>query len=229
MTTTLDRAYRVEESGGVARYRAVVFGQTDGGCRYPGAAGRGGVLGVTTHSQPNADRAVAVRRAGIALAEAASAIAKGDPVVVADSTGRIASAPRASVSIGSAPADNAIDIVVRIPGLVGNLLRIVLDDSESDVPLGFAFVGGLLTVTLATDSGGSVLTTAQQLVDAINADANLSSFLVASNGTGSDGTGLLASAGEASFAGGEGGDNIVGFAQEAATAPGDIVEVLVAP
>ncbi len=229
MSSTLDRAYRVEEPEGVERYRIVVFGTTDGGCRYPGAASRGGVLGITTHSQPNANRAVTVRRSGIALAEAESAITKGDPVVVAGDNGRIKSAPRASLTLGNAVANTAIDFASRIPGLAGNLIRIAFADGVPNQSLGFTVGGSLVTIELATDGTGLPTTTASQLIDALNANPVVSSFLTASNGAGSDGSGTVESTSATALSGGEGGDNIVGFAQEAATSANDIIEVYIAP
>jgi len=88
----LDRAYRVEESAGVAAHRVVVAGIASGSCLLPDAANAGRILGITTHAQPREDAAVGVRKAGVALVQTSAAVAVGDPVVVADTQGRVAPA-----------------------------------------------------------------------------------------------------------------------------------------
>jgi Uncharacterized conserved protein (DUF2190) len=85
----LDKAYRVNQSGGVAAHRVVVQGTNPGECKSPAAAGAGEILGVTTHAQGEDGRPVAVRKAGIALVEASGAIAVGVPVSVSDTSGKV--------------------------------------------------------------------------------------------------------------------------------------------
>lgn len=89
----LDKAYTVNQSGGVAAHRVVVQATTAGQCQYPGGAGgsAGTLLGVTQDEAADG-RAVAVRKAGIALVEAAGAITVGDLVEAADTAGRVQAA-----------------------------------------------------------------------------------------------------------------------------------------
>ena len=84
----LDKAYRISQSGGVGSYLVVVQGTNAGEAKLP-AANAAGILGVTVHSQLNGAN-VAVRKAGIAKVTAAGPVKPGDPVCVADNSGRIA-------------------------------------------------------------------------------------------------------------------------------------------
>lgn len=84
----LDKAYTVTDADGIIAYRAVVPTTTAGECKLPTAANQF-ALGVTTHAQLQQNHAVAVRRAGIAVATAAGAISIGAPVNVAGTTGKV--------------------------------------------------------------------------------------------------------------------------------------------
>jgi hypothetical protein len=94
----LDKAYTVNQAGGVAAHRVVVQGSGAGECKYPAAAGLAGgtVLGVTTHAQSENGRAVAVRKAGIALVEASGSITVGQPLEVAGTSGKVRAIAQAS-------------------------------------------------------------------------------------------------------------------------------------
>ncbi len=85
----LDKAYGIDEPSGVGAYRVVVHGDNPGEAKLPGAANAGQLLGVTTHGQTREGGNVAVRKAGIARVMAASAIALGDPVNVAGTSGKV--------------------------------------------------------------------------------------------------------------------------------------------
>jgi len=85
----LDKAYEVTDTGGVSAHRVVVQGTNAGECALPGAANAGKILGATVHSQSLEGQNVAVRKAGIARVEAAGAIALGDAVNVAGTSGKV--------------------------------------------------------------------------------------------------------------------------------------------
>jgi len=90
----LDKAYTVTETDGVAAYRVVVQGANAGECALPGAQNADKILGVTTHAQDVSIvsvRNIFVRKSGIARVEAAGAVAVGDAVNVAGTTGKIKS------------------------------------------------------------------------------------------------------------------------------------------
>lgn len=85
----LDKAYAIDEPAGVEAYRVVVQGAQAGQANLPAAANDGSMLGVTVHSQSRQSGHVAVRKAGIARVTAASAIAVGAPVNIADAAGKV--------------------------------------------------------------------------------------------------------------------------------------------
>jgi hypothetical protein len=109
----LDKAYTVNQAGGVAAHRVVVHGANVGDCKYPGATGAGNLLGVTTHAQSDNGRAVSVRKAGVALVEASQAITAGAPVEASGTTGKVGaiglSAGETTWSLGFAETSSAAD------------------------------------------------------------------------------------------------------------------------
>jgi hypothetical protein len=84
----MDKAYKITTSGGVSAYHVVVASAA-GQCELPAAANADKLLGVTVHDQTEQNRAVTVRKAGIAEVTASGAIAVGAPVNVADATGKV--------------------------------------------------------------------------------------------------------------------------------------------
>lgn len=98
----LDKAYAIDDAGGVSAYRVVVHGAASGRAKLPTAANAGGILGVTVHGQSRQGGHVAVRKAGIARVVAAGPVAIGQPVNVAGTTGKVKAvdeAPGAAVEI----------------------------------------------------------------------------------------------------------------------------------
>lgn len=222
----LDRACRVEESAGVARYRAVVFGADADGCQYPDAANADGVVGITTHAQSREGKSVTVRRLGIAVCEAAAAIAVGDRVVVADNQGRVKRATHANVSTGSAGSNNGIVWTHRQPGPGGNVVGVQIQNAGASQALSVALADNTVRITAATNGGGAITSTAQQIIDAVNADAVASRILRASHLAGSNGTGVAAAVAATPLRGGEAGLNTIGIAQTAAANAGELVDVM---
>lgn len=80
----LDKAYTVTEADGVDACRIVVQGTSAGEAALPSASNPASILGVTVHAQPNVNRTVAVRKAGIARVIAAGAIDAGAAVNSSD-------------------------------------------------------------------------------------------------------------------------------------------------
>lgn len=78
----LDKAYAIDENGGVPAYTVVVPGEKTGDARIAGSYNPPVVLGVTVHSQTLQGANVAVRKAGIARVIAADSIPVGVPVIV---------------------------------------------------------------------------------------------------------------------------------------------------
>jgi len=84
----MDKSYRISNIGGASSAKVVVAGDA-GYCALPSAANAGKILGVTVTSQTEAGRALSVRKAGTAEVTAAGVIEVGDPVNIADNTGRV--------------------------------------------------------------------------------------------------------------------------------------------
>lgn len=125
MSSLIDVVYIVEQPGGVSRYRAVVRTQKDNGCAYPQGPGVR-VLGIATHAQSREQRAVTVRRLGIAMCELAAPVARDESVVVADAQGRLGPATLTGTAVeavvGFADATGAAGDVIPVfltPGAVG--------------------------------------------------------------------------------------------------------------
>ncbi len=85
----LDKAYSIDESGGVDACVAVVQGTRTGDAKLPAAANSSKILGVTVHTQTLQGSNVAVRKAGIARVKAAGPIALGTPVNIAGPSGKV--------------------------------------------------------------------------------------------------------------------------------------------
>jgi len=113
----MDKSYRITTSGGAGSAIAVVGGSAAGDCTLPVAANAAKVLGITTTSQSETNRAISVRKAGVAEATAAGPIAIGDPVNIADAQGRVKAVNEASgtrvhcIGFAESPASAAGDII----------------------------------------------------------------------------------------------------------------------
>ncbi len=119
----LDKAYTVNQAGGVAAHRVVVQGTNAGECKNPAGAGdsSGTILGVTTHAQTEDGRSVAVRKNGIALVEASAAIAVGSAVDVADTAGKVR-----AVSLEPTEMTNTLGFAETGATAAGDLVEIFL-------------------------------------------------------------------------------------------------------
>jgi hypothetical protein len=219
----LDKAYRVTDSGGVNANRVVVQGTNPGECKLPSAANEGCILGATVHSALQ-DQSVAVRKLGIASLTAAAAVSAGDAVCAADNQGRIKSAAKAKADTGVEGNNNAITWTAKKCGNSGNAIIVDIVVSGNSVPLSIDVAGNTVTINSATNGGGSATTTAAQAIAAVAADANASVLVSGANKGTSNGSGVVADE-TAALSGGELGDNAFGYAEESATASGDIIDV----
>lgn len=110
-TLGLVKAYRIENSGGVAKFACVVQGAADGNCKLPTAQGVGGFVGVTTEAQPNQYKGVAVAKTGIFDVIAGGTITRGDRLAINSSAGDVYSVEAA---IDAAPGTAAVFHIVGI-------------------------------------------------------------------------------------------------------------------
>jgi len=129
----LDKAYTVNQPGGVSAHRVVVQGASAGECALPAGIGpaSGRLLGVTTDAQATDGRAVAVRKLGIALVEAASAIALGDAVEAADTEGRV----RTVTGLVSSEGTNILGYAETSASAAGDLVEVFLSIGQYIVPV----------------------------------------------------------------------------------------------
>ena len=96
-TSLLDKGFKVEDSGGVSKYRAVVQGSNAGGCALPGAANAANFLGMTLEDQATQYSAVPVRMLGIAYAELGGPVTLGAKLVINGTAGKV----KASATTGT--------------------------------------------------------------------------------------------------------------------------------
>lgn len=223
----LDTAFEVEEANGVAAHRVVVRGSQPKRCAYPTGANADRSLGITLDAAANG-RAVAVRRLGKALVESSGVIAAGSRVCVADATGRVKAAVRASGVTGVIGNNNAIRWTAAAESIVGNTIVVDIVVAGNSTPLSVAVSGATVTVNSATDGGGAATTTAAQAIAAVA--ANVAARLLVSGQNEAPSTGAAAVADQTvKLSGGEAGLNSVGIAEHNAAQAGDLIDVFLVP
>ena len=87
-TYVLDKTYKVTESAGVTKYRAVIPGTNDGDCKLPTAVNQLS-LGITQEAQAKQNENVTLRKYGISRAYAKGTVTKGDYVEVGATDGSL--------------------------------------------------------------------------------------------------------------------------------------------
>ncbi len=225
--SVLDKAFKITSAGGAGANRIVVLGAAEGECVLPAGANALGVLGATTHSAAQHHH-VSVRRLGVASAIAADAIALGSPICVADNTGRIKAAAKASAVSGVVGSNNAIRWTALRPGIVGNNIIVDIVVSGNNTPFSISVSGNIITINAATDGSGNAVTTAAQARAAISEHTVASKIISSANEGASDGSGIIADE-TAALSGGEHGEGVFGFAEQAASAAGDIINIFLTP
>jgi hypothetical protein len=112
---------------------------------------------------------------------------------------------RASVATGQEVNNNAVRWTSKVPGEAGNLIGVVLKDpGAASQALAVSVSGSVVTVSLATDAGAAITSTAAEVIAAVNGDPTASALLSAGNEGVSDGTGVVAALAETHLAGGAG-------------------------
>jgi len=114
-----------------------------------------------------------------------------------------------SLSTGSVPSNNAITWTAVHPGAESNGIQVELvDPGGASQPLTITVAvtasGWLITVSLETDGGSAIISTAAQVIAAITADLDASELVTAANTSGSTGAGVMTAAVAANLTGGEG-------------------------
>jgi hypothetical protein len=124
-----DRAYKGVDLTPIPAGRVVVAGSNPGEAQLPGAANAGAILGVTMQSQPASETVIAVRKAGVALVEAAGAITLGAPVNIAGTTGRVK-----AISESANTKINCVGFAETAAAEAGDLIEVFISLHERIAP-----------------------------------------------------------------------------------------------
>jgi len=105
---------------------------------------------------------------------------------------------KASHETNLGAANDDLRFEAKNPGLAGNSIRIryVVSGNNTPLSVSMAAIDGQgrfadITINVATNGGGSAISTAAQVMAAVNADVNAGAMVVASLKTGNDGTGIV--------------------------------------
>lgn len=171
------------------------------------------------------------RIGAVAQVEAGAAITAG-ALVTSDAVGRAvtaAAAVAATLATGSVGANTGITWTADEAGTAGNSIRIQLrDPAGNSQALSVDVDGDDIIVSLATNGGGAITSTAAQVIAAVLEDNTASQMVNAANTGASSGAGVVSAVALTALAGGSEAtsDNAVnGRALTAATLAGDIIEV----
>lgn len=171
------------------------------------------------------------RIGAVAQVEAGAAIT-ALALVTSDAVGRAVTAvanAAASLATGVVGSNNAITWTARQAGTAGNSIRVqLLDPAANSQSLAVDVDGNDIIVSLATNGGGTITSTATQVMAAVlEHDAASQKVSTASTGA-SSGAGVVAAVALTALAGGTDATSdghVNGRALTAAAAAGDIIEV----
>lgn len=89
-------------------------------------------------------------------------------------------------------ADNDLRLVAKKPGTEGNSITLtIVDPAGNNVPLSVSVTGFDITVTAATDGTSTITSTADDVINALNADPGASALLYAVRKDPDDGSGVV--------------------------------------
>lgn len=124
--------------------------------------------------------------------------------------GLVATAPNALAATSAVATINAVaadaDVVFTAaqPGAAGNLIRVrYVDPQASSAPLAVEVNGTDITVNLGTDVSGDILSTASDVIAAIEGSTEASALVDVALAAGNDGSGVVNAEGWTTLAGGE--------------------------
>jgi len=119
--------------------------------------------------------------------------------------------------------NNDLTFLAKTAGTAGNDITVELNDpSANDAELSVDVTDSAITVNLATGSGGAITSTATQVKNAINADADAKALITASVAPGNSGAGVVTELAATNLAGGAaagGGGTYTHVVTPAATLP----------
>lgn len=113
------------------------------------------------------------------------------------------SSSSASLVTGAEGDNNAILWTARHPGTSGNDLTVaLLDPGETAQSLEVSVNGNAISVSLATDGGGAITSTAADVIAAVAQDDGANALVIADNEGSSTGAGVVAAVGATELTGG---------------------------
>ncbi|RJX18511.1 MAG: hypothetical protein C4570_06430 [Ammonifex sp.] len=99
----------------------------------------------------------------------------------------------ATVTLNPAGDNNDVKVTAKAAGTAGNSIKVQLKaPGAASQPLFVRVESDVIVVYLATDAGSAITSTAAQVIAAINATLWVKDQVLAANGAGSDGTGVVA-------------------------------------
>ena len=109
----------------------------------------------------------------------------------------------ASLTTGLVGANNDLVFTARYPGLQGNLISVTYTVTGNSTPLTVAVTGGHnIAVGVATNSGGAAISTASEIMAAVNASAQAESLAIVTLASSNSGAGVVTALTKTFLAGG---------------------------
>lgn len=163
--------------------------------------------GPTTQDSHSVERQVNVVRSGAIARVVPGATLTAWQEVMSDAQGRVipaASAIAAALATGVVGSNNAITWTARTPGAGGNSIRITLTNAGATKPLtvDVANNGLDINIQLATDGSSVITSTAQNVMDAVQANGAANALVSTANTSTSTGAGLVAAVAQTALAAG---------------------------
>jgi len=120
----------------------------------------------------------------------------------ADVLGTITPAKNATLTTAHAGTNNDLKFTAKPAGTVGNGYRVAFVVAGASTPLSIGLSGNDLTVNVQTNGSSVAISTAQQVMDAIKANAPASAKFEVALAPGNDGTGVVAAQALTNLSGG---------------------------
>lgn len=135
------------------------------------------------------------------ITDGVDTLSNGASVIVKEVDQRVFTA--ATLSTSMTGTNNDVTLTAVTAGTSGNSITLTLvDPSANDQAISVSVDGTDITVNLATDGGGSITTTATQLIAAIEGNAAASALVTIDNKGSDNGSGVVTALSESALTGG---------------------------
>lgn len=161
-------------------------------------------LGVSTWDCPEGKK-VGVICEGVVPITAGENLKAGDMVGAGELGKAVKLATEGSDALletGVTANNNAIVFRAQAAGVAGATVKIKIVVAGNNTPFSIVVAGKLITINLATGAGGAATTTAKEVIEKVNANAEAFALLSASEGAGSSGVGVPVAVAESALVGG---------------------------